>query len=580
MDHFPFLRLPNELRHIVYQAYFMLTEGYSCNSQSGKLTTSDGEPIDLALMYTCSLIAAETKDLPLKHNIISFSTLHQADWSRLAGRFEYLRRAQDSLQLHLLITHGHHLTPQMWSQVRERFPWFVPNLQYTMQHRTMWFSYDDNNVISRATGGGDWTLRRSAYDVNLHIEGVTGSGYEASQAIRFALRLLAQKLGVIFLNPSTPTRRRPATSRRYGIMGNKERHFDIIHFINRCWEPWDIPTGPSIEYMGEIFADYRHYDFLQRWDETSTWEVLPSEYFYRSKFRFSAVSVAIRFLKSLPEAKLQAVRSIVVHEDHLAVGRQECHSHGLIPICKQNKRLHVTIRVGMLTNILMAGNVRDDAGQSLWAYREKTLGIHTRDLSRGLSGWLTEALATVDGGMPAGSYSLVFDAGTATKSASSLFQEVVQQDVAFYRAIERRFPGLLCRHDMGGLSRRFTEGVVHLMNQTSVMRCNFNPGVLHDVDGFVKQLSAEAERWEWEDEGDEASELNYLYSKLEAPGFDVASFAAEFANWEDEILSNWESCDLSEWHRHERARLAIRKSWRFVFEGMDQSSRARRVSQG
>ncbi|KAF5672062.1 hypothetical protein FHETE_3934 [Fusarium heterosporum] len=558
MNHFPFLRLPNELRHKVYQAYFTLSNGYSCDALSGKLMTFDREPIDLALMYTCSLIASETNDLPLKHNVVSFFTFYHPDWRLLAGRFEYLRRAQISLQLYLLTTHGHHLTPQMWCQIREKFPWFVPNLQFTLQQGPDWLPSGNDSLLLHMDDGR-WNLHRFICDVNPGIEGLRGSRYEASQAVKFCLNLLGQKLGSILLNTRSPTRTGPGRPpSRYRPTGDMKRHFHIIDFLNRCWEPWEIPTGPSIEYMGELFDDARDLDFLQRWDENTWRSTLPPKYMYRSKFRFSATAIAIRLFKRLPVTKLKAMRSVVIHEDLFAVGHQECHSHGLIPFCQDNKRLRVTIRVAMLTNILMAGSIGDSAGESLWAYREERIPFHTHDFSPRLSCWLTEALATVDAGMPAESYSLVFDGGTATGLFSCLFQEVIQRDIAFYRAVEQCFPGLLDKYDMAGLSRRFVEGMEHLLSQTSVIRCNFNPGVLLDVEGFVKKVSTDP--FLPENEQEQVYSLMLLHQRLEAPAFDTSLFPQEFARWEDEMLSNWESCNLSEWRRHERARLRNNKA--------------------
>ena len=91
----------------------------------GKLGTFDGEPLDLALMYICRFIASETKDMPLTFNTISFSTVYRPEWRKWAGRFDYLLNFQEEQRFDLLIHISHFLTPEMYSEIRAHFPWFV-----------------------------------------------------------------------------------------------------------------------------------------------------------------------------------------------------------------------------------------------------------------------------------------------------------------------------------------------------------------------------------------------------------------------------------------------------------------------
>lgn len=89
--------LPCELRYEIYKHYFTLDDGYAFQPGPGKLAASDGRPLDLALMYTCRLMAEETKDLPLRFNTVSFSTVYHPGWSAWAGRFHYQLKLQLSL---------------------------------------------------------------------------------------------------------------------------------------------------------------------------------------------------------------------------------------------------------------------------------------------------------------------------------------------------------------------------------------------------------------------------------------------------------------------------------------------------
>ncbi|KAB5535347.1 hypothetical protein GE09DRAFT_1291459 [Coniochaeta sp. 2T2.1] len=74
------LALPRELRDQIYREYILTdTEGYTYDFEAGKLRTADGSPIDLNLMYTCRLVAAEMAGLALKLQTITFSTIYSED---------------------------------------------------------------------------------------------------------------------------------------------------------------------------------------------------------------------------------------------------------------------------------------------------------------------------------------------------------------------------------------------------------------------------------------------------------------------------------------------------------------------
>ncbi|CAG7554704.1 unnamed protein product [Fusarium equiseti] len=108
-----FLSLPHEIRHNIYREYFALKNGYAFQPGPGKLAAFDGEPLDLALMYTCRFIASETKDMPLAHNTISFSTVFHPDWRNDAGRLDYLLDFQEKERYNLLIYLSRFITPRM-----------------------------------------------------------------------------------------------------------------------------------------------------------------------------------------------------------------------------------------------------------------------------------------------------------------------------------------------------------------------------------------------------------------------------------------------------------------------------------
>jgi hypothetical protein len=68
----------------------MITTSESKMAGSGKLTSFDGQPLDLSLSFVCRCIAAETYDLALKLNAIYFYTGNCGATRERAGHFDTL----------------------------------------------------------------------------------------------------------------------------------------------------------------------------------------------------------------------------------------------------------------------------------------------------------------------------------------------------------------------------------------------------------------------------------------------------------------------------------------------------------
>lgn len=71
---FSLLRLPRELRDMIYEQYFAVENGYLYDAELGKLTQADNSPILLCLSYTCRQVACEVRGLAFRINTITFST--------------------------------------------------------------------------------------------------------------------------------------------------------------------------------------------------------------------------------------------------------------------------------------------------------------------------------------------------------------------------------------------------------------------------------------------------------------------------------------------------------------------------
>ncbi|KAF4333597.1 hypothetical protein FBEOM_12584 [Fusarium beomiforme] len=310
--------------------------------------------------------------------------------------------------------------------------------------------------------------------------------YEVSQAVKCTLRLVAQQL-------ETSSEGHWIQSLE-GWSGDRE---GLLDFLDEFYDPWDIPSWSELESMGQRFEDD------DKWSRLQFWEVfqIRNAVAYRSKHRFSAAAVAIH-----------------------------------------NPRLRIEHRVSMLSHILQAGDIFFDTHMfKLRAEDPDRDGskIGTSNVFRELSHWFVEALATVDGSMPPGSSSLVVDGEPVVDLCSEMFQHSVQRDAAFFIALERCFPRLVTRHDptlLTNIGGRAVEALMHLVNETSVVRCNFYPGQMWDVDKFVKYFKGH--------EGDTESGIMDLYNKYHARERFEFELPIHLSSWLDLLMDNHESREI------------------------------------
>ncbi|KAH7252932.1 hypothetical protein B0J15DRAFT_549676 [Fusarium solani] len=413
------LSLPRELRSLIYHFYFKLEGGYVFDREdpyNGKLATADGRPIDLSLMYVCRLIAAEAKDLPLRLNDVSFSTAYHQDWSQLAGRFEYLSIRHADIEADLVKHLSRAATPETRSEIVLKFPHFSGILGGAIYgiHRPFWARRHDDQLHSTF-----------------------------QQATTYALDIFRQK---------DPAKFKELIDTAPGCF--EPREFDSLRL-----DPWAIPSSTELARIGSKLEDGEVWEALQRWkyprdkksvlcnygrrpmwlrDDSETRRYQSNNVCYREAYHFSAAAVAIRFLERLSPARRLNLRQIVLHEDHVSVGQPECHTMGLIRFCRENPRLRVERYVGLWRNIL-------HGAQPLWLDEmpevvddltkgERRCYLRHVQMSLILSSWLGEALAVMDAGMPAGSFTLILDGNPAINLSSEIFQHSIQRNIATERA--------------------------------------------------------------------------------------------------------------------------------------------------
>ncbi|KAI8718249.1 hypothetical protein NCS52_00603100 [Fusarium sp. LHS14.1] len=218
---------------------------------------------------------------------------------------------------------------------------------------------------------------------------------------------------------------------------------------------------------------------------------------YREKFRFSAAAVAIRFLNSLPARKRLHLRKVVLHENRVSVAHPERHARGLIPFCRENHRLRIERRVDVLSTIFQIASLRSLPQLPISSQEEPNirykLGSHC--ITETVADWLLEALTTVDAGMPADAFTMVLDSGPATDLCSDVFHNVVHRRLAWQAALEHCYSqGILpypSPHDpeytFCDVSPDLWQALQHLSNETSVLRCNFSPGLPWSVDEIFEE---------------------------------------------------------------------------------------------
>jgi hypothetical protein len=125
----PFLRLPRELRDIIYTYYTAEPDGVVYDPRKEKLTKANGDRIELAFVCTCRLVAKELGGLSLSLNKITFHTSFSDDFCERAGMF-HAAIAQFGLQKAFLLKKlaPRLLTEELEKNISLRFSQFSPIL--------------------------------------------------------------------------------------------------------------------------------------------------------------------------------------------------------------------------------------------------------------------------------------------------------------------------------------------------------------------------------------------------------------------------------------------------------------------
>ena len=309
-----FLSLPRELRDIVYYHYVYDEYGYHFDYESGKFRTRNGKsPIDLALLHTCKLIAAEMDGLALRLNTLNFSTAYAEAERIKAGRFDWLIA---SLHLKKNLSLCEAIEPHiMVSDVKDMVVSRYPQFESCLDEQTGFDSALFNN-LARC-----WGEPRSVFygfvDHTLHcvLENRFDDFQNALDKIHFE-------------------------SSRY----IKPAALHQLKSLNTL--PWTIPSEGEIAQLKKV-VPFDYWQFLSQ-EDADIWKY--------QQHGFSATAVAIQWFQSIPKTTFLHLRNVMLLEDRESVAYPECHAMGLIEFCQMNPLLHIERRVSVWNNLLLAGS--------------------------------------------------------------------------------------------------------------------------------------------------------------------------------------------------------------------------------
>ncbi|KAH6962389.1 hypothetical protein BKA56DRAFT_597639 [Ilyonectria sp. MPI-CAGE-AT-0026] len=508
-----FTTLPFELQMQIFHDYFKVDGGYAFNGDSEKLTTANGKPIDLALMYTCRSIATQTKGMPLSLNTVHFSTVYHRDWTPLAGCLNFVTVLYPLLVADMVIRLEPFITPDMYSELTTKFPDFVPELRRRSEtHQELLGEVEprepDNILASPRLGDALSWIRDFQHgtprpDANYPFTRSSLSpvffGVRANQGTPFyALRLLAEKRPDEFAQLV------------FGTFPHWVDTHPAHEFLELGFNLWDIPSRSElslvtsrldVDFIWQM-VDQWHYKPPRSYDSSSPYDPLHRGTRCREKVRFSAAAVSIRFLGGLTVDQRLQIRNVTLHEDFAAAGEPPFHAQGLAPFFRENSRLRVERRVSAMRCISEPGRLGyDTPGEVAWWLQEPRHPKHANYLTFRnsmpsshfpicLAQWLLSALAVPEAGIPAESFTFVLEGGPYLDFCTDLFQQTVHRDVAWQKAYQASLQrGLLARWPRAAelVVEGFVEAIEHLINSTSFLRSDFNTGHPWDWENLVEE---------------------------------------------------------------------------------------------
>jgi hypothetical protein len=475
------LTLPRELRDLIYNYYLEVEGGYIPNYITKKLSRADGQPIDLTLAYTCKLVAAEMFGLPLKINKITFSTVYSDEERKKAGWFAANLASLSILKHGLLFAARSRCDADATRTVLQRYPDFQPIVTLLQRGEAMSRRLE-HKLILKSFGELPSRYRQFVSEILNQMAATNLSSLRNTILEDWRLSWVCETLN---LN---------------NILSSKHIH-----------EPWNIPTEEEVQSLCHLLGR-EPYD--------------PQEYWKRTKYRFSAASAALRFLRPWSAQCLSQVRNVILNEDRVCVAWPECHAQGFIGLCQDNPALRVERRVNLWRNAFPAGscNVSKIAGNNIEFVKSRGLHrLRSREISaQCLAPWVMEALALPGLGMPPQSFTLILDGHPILQHTSEAFK-TAQRDAACQHAYETWWSDTnmvalgswSCFEARGNRSyvmNGFAEAIRNISTSSVLVRSNFDVGEPWDD----REFGGRGNQWT-------AEELNNVWWKHEPESFETES---------------------------------------------------------
>ncbi|KAK7414564.1 hypothetical protein QQX98_006591 [Neonectria punicea] len=272
-------------------------------------------------------------------------------------------------------------------------------------------------------------------------------------------------------------------SKKFPAFNNKTAR--ALNVLDLCRVPWAFPTKAHLHRMVRELGNCESLQPLNG-----------------RQYRFTAASITIRFLDSISANARLRIRNIVVQEDRRAGAYPECHAQGLIPFCQENKFLRIERRVNLWRTIFQEPDM-DWWDYSYSFFSSDSPGEYlkqklTPKLREPLGHWLFEALGLLDDGMPPDSFTLVLDGDPAPELTTEIFQAAIHRDITWERAFKAAYDRNILpapqyyTFDEGP----FIQAMQHLVDKTSIIRCNFDPGEPWDFEKIIEQARGwDSEKW-------------------------------------------------------------------------------------
>lgn len=219
--------------------------------------------------------------------------------------------------------------------------------------------------------------------------------------------------------------------------------------LSKLSGPYDKKTTEEDEWGNNYCHASRQLQMAEFWNgpryrqvEYAWWPGRQWQSDNRGKYRFSAASVAIKFLASLTSGLRLCLRHIRLLENNTSVAFPESHAHGLINFCVENPKLRVERRVSVWKTIIQqqshdTRSVVDDLEGIPEAQITDSCndaGFSTVRATNNIALWVMEAASLIPAGMPRDSFSLVLDGAPGDDVFSDIFIKYIQRDAAWQMA--------------------------------------------------------------------------------------------------------------------------------------------------